>query len=176
MKGKWMWAAVAVAGVLAGTAFAQAHGGHREGRARGGGGDALADYVGLSADQREQFHAMRQQHHQELEPLLEEGRGLHESLRTALEAKNPDPAKVGTAMIALQNHRKKMEASREAFKAKMKAQLTPEQQAKLEAFEAAREVRRGSRGRGPGGEGHRPPFGPGEPPDLGPDEPPPSQN
>jgi Spy/CpxP family protein refolding chaperone len=178
MKGKWIWAAAAVAGVLTGTVFAQAEGDKRVRRARGG--DALADYIGLNTEQREQFRSMRQQHHEEMKPLLEEGRGLHEKLRSALDAKNPDAATVGAAMIALQQHRKRMEASREAFQGKVKAQLTPEQQAKLEAFEAAREVRRGPRGRGPGGMGPGaafgpdglPPMGPGGPPDLDLEEPP----
>jgi Spy/CpxP family protein refolding chaperone len=156
MKGKAgvMVAVLAATGVLAGAALAQGPGRGRPGGARGK--DALAEYLGLSTEQREQLRAMRVQHREDDRPLREEGRRLHEKLRTALEAKSPDPAAVGAAMIEVQQHRQKMEASREAFQGRMKAQLTPEQQTRLEAFEAARDAQRGPRRRGRGGKGHPP--------------------
>jgi Spy/CpxP family protein refolding chaperone len=148
MTGKSMWTVLAAAGVLSGVALAQPPDGKPRGRAFGRAGRfaAMADFVGLSAEQREQLASLRAEHQKETAPLREEGRKLHESLRAALDPKNPDPRTVGTAMIAVKAHREKMKATQDAFRDRMKAQLTPEQQQKWEAFEAARGAGRGRRG------------------------------
>ena len=132
----------------------------------------MVEYLGLSPEQREQFKAMREEHRKEAEPLRAEGRELHERLRAALESDKADAAAVGKAALAVKEHREKMKASSEAFRARLRAQLTPEQVQKFEAFEAARGFGRGERGRGrgPGGPHHPPMGGPDGGPGLGPDD------
>jgi Spy/CpxP family protein refolding chaperone len=167
-------------GILSGVALAQPEGRRAGGRA--GRVERIAEYLGLTPEQREQWKAMHEQHRKETEPLRAEGRTLHEKLRAALEAEKADPTTVGKAALAVKDHRDKMQASREAFRARLRASLSPEQALKLDAFEAARGFGRGEghpRG-GPGGPHHRPMGGPDSGLDPGPDEddlpPPPIQN
>jgi Spy/CpxP family protein refolding chaperone len=149
MKVKTMLVMVVAGGVLGGSALAQGDGGRKVAREREAHG--LADFVGLTPEQRERFEALRVEHRKETAPLRSEGRERHEKLRSALEATNPDPMAVGTAMIAVRQHGEKIKASADAFRSRLKAELTPEQQEKLDAFEAARRagrvhhVRRGPR-------------------------------
>jgi Spy/CpxP family protein refolding chaperone len=150
MKVKAMLVMLAAAGVLGGSALAESDGGRKAFRERSG----LAEFVGLTAEQRERFETLRAEHQKEIAPLRSEGRELHEKLRSALEATNPDPTAVGTAMIAVRQHGEKMKASADAFRGRLKAELTPEQQQKLDAFEAARRAGRGRHGR----RGPRPAF------------------
>ena len=170
MNGKTILVVLAAAGVLGGSALAQGDGGRKVLRERGGRG-GLAEYLGLTAEQRVRFEAARAEHWKEIEPLRAEGRDLHGRLRSALEARDPDPATVGKAMLAVKQHGERMKASAEAFRARMKSELTPEQQQKFDAFEAARGVGRAPHGR----RGPRPAF-PGGAEGLpfgGPDGPPP---
>jgi Spy/CpxP family protein refolding chaperone len=152
MNGKSILAVLTAAGTLSGPVLAQPEG--RRGGRDGSRFEAMADYVGLSPAQREQWKTLREAHRKEVEPLRAEGRDLHEKLRAVLEADNPDPAAVGAAMVALKQHREKMKASHEALLGRMKGQLTPAQQEKLAAFEAASKAQR----RPHGGPRHRGPF------------------
>ncbi len=115
----------------------------------------LAEELGLTEEQQASWKALEEQHRAEMEPLRNAGRELHQKLRTALNAENPDPQTVGTATLALEQHRKEVEASRQAFREKLTALLTPEQKAKFDALKASR--RMGPRG--PEGSGRR--HGPG---------------
>jgi Spy/CpxP family protein refolding chaperone len=144
MMGRSILAVLAAAGVLTGAALAQPEG--RRGGGRGGRFEAMADYVGLTAAQRESFRTLHEEQRKATEPLRSEGRELHAKLEAALESDNPDPTAVGTAMLALKQQRAKMKAAEEAFRGRMKAQLTPEQQEKLQAFEAASRAQRGHDG------------------------------
>ena len=81
---------------------------------------------------------MWQQHKTEMEPLRQEGRGLRQNLKTAMDVENPDPATVGAATLALKQHRDKMKAAQEAFTGRLTALLTPEQKTKFDAFKALR--------------------------------------
>jgi Spy/CpxP family protein refolding chaperone len=113
----------------------------------------LAEYLGLSEDQKATWKSLQEQHRTEMEPLWQEGRTLHEQLRKATDAAKPDAAAVGKATLALKQHREKVRASREAFEGQLASTLTDEQKTKFEAFKAARgEGRRGGHGRrgGPG--------------------------
>lgn len=159
MNGKAVVAVVVAAGVLSGVALAQSDG--KRGR-RGSGASGMVEYLGLTPEQRGQFQAMREEHRKEAEPLRAEGRELHDRLRAALEADKADATAVGQAALAVKEHRDKMKASSEAFRARMRAQLTPEQAQKFDAFEAARRFGRvdRSRGRGPGGPRPLPKDGP----------------
>jgi Spy/CpxP family protein refolding chaperone len=117
---------------------------------RGHRAKALTDYLGLSAEQQEQWRALHQQHWEAMKPLREEGRALRQKVRESLEANEPDVV-VGEAVKALHAHRQQMQNEREAFEGQLRALLTEEQKAKLDAFEAARQAG----GRGRPGWGHR---------------------
>lgn len=170
MNGKTMVVVLAATGVLGGGVFAQGRGDHRARRAPGQGG--LAEYLGLTAEQRERLSTLRTEHQKVTEPLRSEGRELHEKLRSALDAKDPDPTAVGHAMLAVRQHGEKMRASADDFRKRMKGELTAEQQQKFDAFEAARRVGRAAHGR----RGPRPAYLGGAPgsPFGGPDDGPPA--
>ena len=157
MEGKAILATVVAVGLLGGAALAQQPPEGRKGGRPGDRHDGMVEYLGLSAEQQAGFAALREEQRKETEPLRAEGRDLHDKLRALLDQDNPDPTAVGTAMLAVKQHEAKMKASHEAFEGKLKAELTPAQKQKFEAFKAAREA--GPRHRGPGFPG-RPPMGP----------------
>lgn len=111
----------------------------------------LAEELGLTEEQQASWKALQEQHRAEMQPLWSQGRELREKLRAAIEAENPDPQTVGAATLAFEQHRKEMEAARQAFREKLSALLTPEQKAKFDALKASR--RMGPRG--PEGSGRR---------------------
>lgn len=165
MEGKAILATMVTVGLLGGAAMAQQPPEHRKGGGPGARGDRLAEYLGLTAEQRSSIEALRNEQRKQAEPLRAEGHEVHQALRTLMDQDSPDPTALGAAMIAVKQHDAKMKASHEAFLAKLKAQLNPEQKQKFEAMKAAREL--GPRHGGPGGfSGHRP-MAPGG------DEPPP---
>ena len=49
----------------------------------------MAEYLGLTEDQKATWATLREEHKAEMAPLREEGRGLHTSLRSAMDATNP---------------------------------------------------------------------------------------
>lgn len=131
---------------LATVAAAQPAAGERRAPRRGGeGGAALAEYLGLSEQQKASWRALHEQGREEMKPLLEEGRALRQRQREAAEAVSPDPAAVGEATLALEAHHRRVREQREAFRARLEGLLSPEQKEKLEAFEAARRAQRGDR-------------------------------
>jgi Spy/CpxP family protein refolding chaperone len=139
---------ILAAGVAWATAQSPGAGSRGQGR-----GQRMADYLGLSQDQRATWKSLHEQHKTDMEPLRQEGRTLHERLRSALGAASPDPTTVGLATIAMKQHREKVKAANEAFHARLTATLSDEQKTKLEAFRAAN---RGSHGEGWGSRrGHR---------------------
>jgi Spy/CpxP family protein refolding chaperone len=132
-----------------------------EGR-RGKRGQAVIEYLGLSAEQQQQWRALHKQHREEMKPLFEEGRTLRQRVRESLEANEPEVV-VGEAVKAAYAHRQLMQKEREAFQEQLKSVLNEEQQVKFEAFKAARGLRgKGRPGRG-GGWGGRPGRGPAPP-------------
>jgi Spy/CpxP family protein refolding chaperone len=102
-------------------------------------GKRVADYLQLTPDQVTAWQQIHQDAAATMEPLQENARSLREQLRAALDAPSPDAAAVGALSIQLASVRKEMRAAHEDAKAKRMAVLTPDQKAKLEAFEAARE-------------------------------------
>jgi Spy/CpxP family protein refolding chaperone len=122
-------------------------------------GQWLAQELGLTDEQKASFETLREQHRNEMQPLWDESRALHEKLQAALKAENPDPQAVGEATIAVEQHRKTVEAAQKAFHEKLSAQLTPEQKAKFDALAE----RHGMGHRGPGRGRHSGPDA-GEPP------------
>jgi Spy/CpxP family protein refolding chaperone len=135
--------------------------GPREGR-RGNRGQAVIEYLGLSAEQQQQWRALHEQHRGEMKPLLEEGRALRQRVRESLDANEPDVL-VGQAAKAAHAHRQQMQKEREAFEGQLKSLLDQEQKEKFEAFKAAR--RMGGKGRPGRGNrrGGRPGRGPAPP-------------
>ena len=117
--------------------------GQGQGR-RGSRGGALVEYLGLSAEQTQQWRALHEQHREEMKPLFGEGRALGQRVKESLEA-GEDEFAVGEAVKAVHAHRQRMQQEREAFKEQLKSSLNEEQKEKLEAFKAAR--RAGGKGR-----------------------------
>jgi Spy/CpxP family protein refolding chaperone len=128
-----------------GTARHQGREGYRQHR-----GERLADYLGLNEDQRAQWRDMVAKHREEMKPLREEGQKLRERVREAVDANAPD-AEVGAAVKALHAYGEKMRAANKAFESQLESVLTEAQKQKYDAFKAARSVRRGGQGEGPGG-------------------------
>jgi len=109
---------------------------------------ALAEYVGLTANQKEAWAAIRAETRTTVESLHEQERALHERIRDAVEA--GDSAAAGTLMLQMRALHAQFETARKSTEAKFAALLTTEQKVKFEAFQAAVEF---LRQRGPGGGG-----------------------
>jgi Spy/CpxP family protein refolding chaperone len=101
-----------------------------------------AEYLGLTADQQATWKSLFEQHKAEIQPLRQERLQLHDRLKAAVSAENPDPTAVGEATLALRKHREKMKAVHQAFETRLTGTLTPEQKTKFEALKAAHHVHR----------------------------------
>ncbi len=156
-KRGFLGAAVAILSVAtvgaAASAATQTDDQARPARHRGRGHAALAEYLGLTDQQKAEWRTLHEQQREQMKPMREEGRALRKKLREAVEAASPDPKAVGDATLALEAHHKKVHAEREAFRQKLEATLDPAQKEKLKAFEAARGWGMG-RGMGRGFRGH----------------------
>jgi Spy/CpxP family protein refolding chaperone len=128
--------ALGAAPVLAATTDPGTDGGEHGGSGRRF--QRVADYLGLSEEQQATWKSLFEKHKEETQPLRQEGRDLHQRLKAALNAENPDAAAVGAATLALKEHRAKLKAAHEAFRAQLTSTLTLEQKAKFEAFKGAR--------------------------------------
>ena len=128
----------------------------RQGRREDGRFQRMAEYLGLTEDQQAAWKALQEQNKAEMAPLRQEGRELHDRLKAATEAENPDPAAVGAATLALKQHREKAMAAHQAFTEKLTGTLTPEQKTKFEAFQASHRGSHGKRGGMKGQRGPRP--------------------
>jgi Spy/CpxP family protein refolding chaperone len=107
---------------------------------------AIAEYLGLSDEQKAQWRALFSKQREQMEPLRAEGRDLRLKLEAALEAQPQDATAVGEAVLAVKAHHEKARAERAAFARQLRALLSPEQQQKLDAMKAARRTL--GRGRG----------------------------
>lgn len=105
----------------------------------------LADYLGLTADQKAALEAIRAETHEIIEPLHEQG----QALAAQLESTN-DAAGIGNLVLQLRAVSSQIDAAREAGDAKFAATLSADQKVKFEAFEAASQFLH-RRGPGPGG-------------------------
>ena len=141
-KRRWLGvaAALSAAACAATIALAGEAGGDepRAMRHAGGGGAALAEYLGLTEQQKTAWRALQEERREAMKPVVEEGSALRQRLREALQAPTPDPTAVGEAALALEAHRQKTRAQHEAFQTKLEGLLDPAQKEKLKAFEAAR--------------------------------------
>ncbi len=145
--------ALGAASILAGVAQAQAPAGRGPGRGPEGHFQRMADQLGLSEEQQATWKSLHEQHRADIQPLMQEGRELHQRLKATTQAENPDPAAVGAATLALKQHRERMKAANEAFQGQLASTLTPDQKAKFDAFKASHKG--GPRGHRPGPGGHR---------------------
>ena len=128
----------------------------RQGRGEDGRFQRMTEYLGLTEDQQTAWKSLQEQNKAEMEPLRQEGRELHNRLKAATEAENPDPAAVGAATLALKQHGEKARAAHQAFTEKLAGSLTPEQKTKFEAFQASHRGGHGKPGASRGMRGPRP--------------------
>lgn len=141
--------AVSILFVLAGSAFAQARRGPAPGGQPGFGGpgrgnsEALAIYLGLTAEQKASWEAIQSSTREAVRSLHEQERSLAEQLESATDA-----ATIGNLVLQLRALQTQLEAAREAANAQFSATLTADQQAKFAAFQAATKF---LQRRGPGG-------------------------
>ena len=113
--------------------------------------NGLAEYLGLTADQKAAWQTNQQELRTAAQALHEQQRALHDALQTALES--GDATAVGTIMLQIRAIGDQLKAARDAAEAKFEALLTSEQISKYEAFQAALDF---LRQRGPGGPSGRP--------------------
>jgi len=157
VKAVALWTVVCL-GLGGTTAAAAAEGRRARGEDRKSGALAVADYLGLTDEQRASWRALRDGQREQTKALRAEGRELRRQVRKALEAEPADAAAVGQATLAVKSHRQKMRAQREALEQQLRSLLGPEQQQKLEAMKLARRMlqeRRERRGTRPGGRERR---------------------
>lgn len=107
------------------------------------GPDPLVEYLQLTTDQKASFETIHNQSRESMRALHEQERALHEQLENTTDANA-----AGALLLQLRNLREQMHAAHQAMDAKLAAVLTPEQQTKFAAFQAAAEF---LRQRGPGG-------------------------
>ena len=106
------------------------------------------DFLGLTAEQEEQWKAAHKAHFEGLRPTFEKIRDLREQMKAELESDTADAAAVGGLMIQIHQLDGELEAGRGELDAALREILTDEQETKLDAFKAASPGRRGF---GPGG-------------------------
>lgn len=136
--------------VLAGGLFAQQRrgpGGPPPGAELGGPGrgnsNALALYLGLSAEQKAAWESIQSEARETARALHEQERSLAGQLEAATDATT-----IGGIVLQLRALQSQIEAGRDAAQARFSATLTSDQQAKFAAFQAATQF---LQRRGPGG-------------------------
>lgn len=136
--------------VLAGSAFGQQRRGPGGpppnaglgGPARGN-SDALAIYLGLTAEQKASWETIQSETREAARALHEQERSLADQLEAATDA-----ATIGGLVLQLRAIQTQLESARDAAQARFSAMLTADQQVKFAAFQAATEF---LHRRGPGG-------------------------
>ena len=159
---------MAIALLLAASATAQRPGaaGARQGSERGLGGPGhdpgrLIEFLELDEAQAEQWRAAHERNREQVQPLFEEMRRLHQELDDALESDAPDATFVGQLVLERHDLRRQVEGQREVFEAELAQILNQEQLARWEAFKEARRERRPRRSQGGLGSGGSGPGFPG---------------
>lgn len=111
----------------------------------------VAEHLGLSEQQKEQWKVIHENARETGEPLMKAAGEAKEAFDKALEAENAQAVVVGQAALAMRAAHNKVEAHRKATLEEVKAILAPDQLAKLEEFEKNRPGPAGNRGFGRGG-------------------------
>jgi Spy/CpxP family protein refolding chaperone len=105
---------------------------------------ALANVLDLSEAQKQQIRDVRKAAFQQSSALFESARAKRFELRQLREANDPRAEAVRAELLAMHEQ---LRAARLATREKVRALLTAEQRAKLEAARADRQARRGNRDR-----------------------------
>ncbi len=100
--------------------------------------DRLAEYLELSASQREELAALHERHVEAIEGRFEELRGQFEAVHEMAGVETPDATAIGERVIALHREHEALEAEREGFHREVESLLTPEQAERFAAWRAAR--------------------------------------
>jgi Spy/CpxP family protein refolding chaperone len=151
-KIKGMVTVLAIAGLAVLPALAAARGaGHGP---HGDGPERMAEFLGLSDEQKATWTQAHEEFRTALEPAMEAQREAADKLHKLLEADQPEALAVGKLVVAMHQQRKQLDQQHEALKQRLRATLTQEQQVKFDAAHALH----GGRGAGHG-PGHG--FGPG---------------
>jgi Spy/CpxP family protein refolding chaperone len=95
---------------------------------------AVADSLGLAADQKVQWDAIHQQLDATMKTLKVQIGPAERQLETLANASNPDATAVGKQFLALHALQQQIMAAHDAAKVKIDAILTPDQKAKLDAM------------------------------------------
>jgi Spy/CpxP family protein refolding chaperone len=95
---------------------------------------AIADSLGLAADQKVQWDAIHQQLDASMSTLKVQIGPAERQLESLANASNPDATAVGRQFLALHALQQQIMAAHDAAKAKIDAILTPDQKAKLDAM------------------------------------------
>jgi Spy/CpxP family protein refolding chaperone len=102
-----------------------------------GNSSALAEYLGLTTEQKTAWETIQSETRTTIEALHEQERTLHEQLRTALDAGSTDAAALGNLLIQIRAIDAQIKTAHDAADAKFEATLTADQKVKFAAFQAA---------------------------------------
>ena len=105
------------------------------GRGPGAPIERIAEALDLTNEQKEQWKAIHEREREAARPLVEAVDAARGAFDQSLNAENADPATVGKAALSMRAATRKLEAHHKAVRDEVRAILTPEQVAKLEALE-----------------------------------------
>ncbi|HVS02017.1 MAG TPA: periplasmic heavy metal sensor [Thermoanaerobaculia bacterium] len=91
----------------------------------------VAEFLGLTDEQREAWAAIREEARAAIAPLVEELRGQEEALHELLATPDPDPAAVGALVLAIRELRQAIRVEEQEAVAAFLALLDDEQRGKL---------------------------------------------
>lgn len=106
---------------------------------RAGRGAVLAEYLQPTPEQITAWKQLRSETAAAIKPLVQSAQDLRKQLGVAMSATSPDQAAIGKLTLALRSARDDVRSARSTSKAKFVATLTPDQKAKFDALEAARQ-------------------------------------
>jgi hypothetical protein len=144
---------LAILAVLASTALLAAqHGPRFHKRVIGSDGEGMADHLAerldLNEEQKASLKTFVEQFHNEIAPIREQNRALHEEIQKELEAGNPNATAIGERVIAAHANREKMKAAHDAFKERLGSILNEEQKKDLEEMHERMHMRHVEGGHG----------------------------
>jgi Spy/CpxP family protein refolding chaperone len=87
--------------------------------------------LGLTPDAQAQVQATRTKYRDQLNPLFQDMKATHQSMRTELQKSSPDDATLSQLTDKLQSDRQQMMSIRQQQNAELRKELTPTQYAKL---------------------------------------------
>jgi Spy/CpxP family protein refolding chaperone len=101
-------------------------------------GDALVNYLNLTADQKTAWTAARAAFETTVAPLYDKIESTQNQLRQLMDSKSNDATVIGTLMIAIRDGHDQIKAQHDALDTKLESVLTADQMTKFAAFRAAR--------------------------------------